>query len=54
MKIALKKQRFNNSVKHKIHQIQRITFRNGKTGYRGMTYSKNEVVLEPGWIIDAF
>ena len=31
MKIALKKYIFENSVKQKIHQIQRITSRNGKT-----------------------
>ena len=43
-----------NSFKHQIHQIQRTTGRNGKTEYRGWTYAKNEVVLEPGWISDAF
>ena len=43
-----------NSVKHQIHQIMRITSNNGKTEYCGRTYAKNEVVLEPGWISDAF
>ena len=31
IKKALKKQSLENSVKHQIHQIQRITNRNGKT-----------------------
>ena len=31
MKIALKKQRTENSVEHQIHEMQRITGRNGKT-----------------------
>ena len=44
---------FNNSVKQKIHQIQRITRMNGKTKYRGWIGVKNEVILQPGWIIDA-
>ena len=52
--IALKKQILENIVEQKIHQIQRITGRNGKTEYRGWTYAKNEVLLEPGWISDAF
>ena len=43
-----------NSVKHKIHQVIRIISKNGKTEYRGKTYAKNKVVLEPGWISDAF
>ena len=43
-----------NSVKQKIHQILRITSSNGKSEYRGRTYAKNRVVLEPGWISDAF
>ena len=43
-----------NSVKQQIHQTQRITGRNDKTEYRGWTYAKNEVVLQPGWISDAF
>ena len=43
-----------NSVKHKIHQILRITSKNGKTKYRGSTNAKNEVVFEPGWISDDF
>ena len=30
MKIALKKQRLDNSAKQQIHQIKRITGRNGK------------------------
>ena len=46
MKIALKNQ--------KIYQIIRITSKSGKTEYRGRTYAKNEVVLEPGWISDDF
>ena len=52
--IALKKHILENSVKQKIHQIQRITRNNGKTEYRGRTYAKNEFLLEPGWIGDAF
>ena len=43
-----------NSVKHQIHQIIRINSKNGKTEYRGRTGAKNYVVLEPGWISDAF
>ena len=43
-----------NSVKHQIHQIVRITSKNGKTEYRGRTYAKNDVILEPDWISDAF
>ena len=43
-----------NSVKHQIHQIPHITSKHGKTGYRGRTYAKNEVVLEPGWISEYF
>ena len=31
IKIALKKQILGNNFKHQIHQIQRITVRNGKT-----------------------
>ena len=54
MNISLKKQRLENSVKHQIQQIQRITTSNIKTEYRGRTYAKNKVVLEPGWISDAF
>ena len=54
MKISLKKQRLGNSVKHQIHKIIRITSNNGKIEYRGSTYAKNEVVLEPGWLSDAF
>ena len=34
--------------------MQRINDRNGKAEYRGWTYAKNEVVLEPGWIGDEF
>ena len=41
-------------VKHQIQQILRITINNGKTEYRGRTYAKNDVVLYPGWISDAF
>ena len=54
MKISLKKQRFDNSVNHKIHQIIRITIKNGKTEYHGRTYAINEVVLEAVWISDDF
>ena len=54
MKIAIKKDILDNSVKNKIHQIERITGRNGKKEYRGWTYAKNEVVLQPGCISDAF
>ena len=54
IKISLKKQRLDNSVKHQIHQILRITSKNGKTEYYGRTYAKNDVVLEPGCIRDAF
>ena len=41
------------SVKHQIHQILRITSKNGRTEYHGSTYAKNDVVLEPGWINNA-
>ena len=54
MNISLKKQILDNSVEHQIQQIQCITGRNGKTEYRGWTYVKNKVLLEPGWISDAF
>ena len=40
IKIVLKKI-LENSVKQKIHQIQRITGRNGKREYRGCIYAKN-------------
>ena len=43
-----------NSFKQQIHQILRITSTNGKIDYRGRIYAKNEVVLEPVWISDAF
>ena len=43
-----------NSVKHQIHQILRITRNDCKTEYSGRTYAKNEVVLKPVWISDAF
>ena len=42
----------NNSCKHQIHQIIHITINNGKTEYRGRTYAKNDIALEPGWISD--
>ena len=45
IKISLKKQRLENSFKHKIKKIIRITSKNGKTEYDGRTYTKNEVVL---------
>ena len=54
IKISLKKKRLDNSFKHQIHQILRITSKNSKTEYRGRTYAKNDVVLGPGWISDAF
>ena len=54
MKISVKKQILENSVKEKIHQIMRITSKNGKTEYRGRTYTKNGDLLEPGCISDAF
>ena len=54
MKISLKKQILENSDRHQIHKIQRITRKNGKTEYRTMTYAKNDVILEPGWIRDIF
>ena len=54
MKISLKKHRLENSVKHQIHQIIRITSKNGKTEYLGRTYAKNGVVLEPDCISDSF
>ena len=54
IKIALKKKILENSVKQKIHLIICITSKNGKTEYRWTTYAKNEIVLEPGWISDAF
>ena len=44
----------DNSVKHQIHQIIRITSKNSKIEYRGRIYTKNEVVLKPGWISDDF
>ena len=44
----------NRYWKYQIHQILRIAIKNGKTEYRGRTYTKNDVVLEPGWISDAF
>ena len=44
----------DNSFKHQIQKIIQITSKNCKTEYRGRTYAKNEVLLEPGWISDAF
>ena len=38
----------------KIHQIKRITGRNGKIQYSERKYAKNEVLLEPGWSSDPF
>ena len=43
-----------NSFNHQIHKILRITSKNGKTEYRGRTHAKNEVVIESGWISNAF
>ena len=37
-----------------MHQIIHIIINNGKTEYRGRTYAKNDVVLEPGCISDTF
>ena len=37
-----------------MHQIICTTSKNFKTKYRGRTYAKNEHVLEPGWISDAY
>ena len=37
---ALKKHILENSVEHKIHQIQHITGINGKIEYHGWTYAK--------------
>ena len=54
MKIALKIYILENSVKHQINQIQRITGRNGKIEYCVWTYAKNKVLLQPGWIWDAY
>ena len=54
IKISLKIQILENSVKHQIQQILCVTSKNGKTEYRGRTSAKNEVVLEPGWMCDAF
>ena len=54
MKISLKKQILDNSGNHQIHQILRITIKNGKTEYRGRIYAKNEVVIEPGCISNYF
>ena len=43
IKIALKKHILENSVKQKIHQILRITSKNGKTEYHVGTYAKTEL-----------
>ena len=51
--ITLKK-RLDKSINHQIHQIIRINRKNGKTEYRGRTYAKNKVVIEPGWISNVF
>ena len=53
LKIQLKKQSLENSVKQQILQIKCITGINGKTEYRGWTY-KEIIVLKPGWIRDDF
>ena len=44
MNIELKKQILDNNVEKQIHQIQRITGRNGKTEYRGWTYAKKSFI----------
>ena len=54
MEKALLKLIFENIVEQQVHQVQHITGRDGKTKYRGWKYSKKEVLLEPGWISDAF
>ena len=45
---------FEKSFEQQIHLIICITSKNGKTEYRGNTYAKNKVILEPSWISDAF
>ena len=52
--VSLKKQLSENIVNHQIHQIIRINSKNGKLEYLGRKYVKNEVVIEPGWIRNAF
>ena len=54
MKISLKKQIWENTVNHQIHQILLINSKNDKTEYHGRTYAKNEVVIEPGLISNNF
>ena len=43
-----------NSANHQIHQILRITSNNGRTEYLGRKHAKNEFVIEPVWINNAF
>ena len=43
IRIPLKKHRLENSIKQKIHQIIRITSKNGKTEYRGRKYEKTKL-----------
>ena len=40
MKTSQNKIKSENSVKHRIHEIIRITNKNGKTEYHGRTYGK--------------
>ena len=54
MKISILKTNIGEKFKHQIHQIIRITSKNGKTEYRRRIYAKNEIALEPGCISDAF
>ena len=54
MKISIFKTNIGEKFKHQIHQIIRITSKNGKTEYRRRIYAKNEIALEPGCINDAF
>ena len=54
MNKKLKRKRLKNSVEHQVHQIKRTKGKNGKKKYLGCTYAKNEFILEPGWISNAF
>ena len=45
MKISLKKQRLEKSIKLQIHKITRITDNNGKKDYHGRTYANHLVAL---------
>ena len=54
MKISLKKQRMEKSIKLQIHKITHITENNDKIDYHVRKYANNVVALEPGWICDNF